>query len=186
MKAMERRELLKVMALALGGSVALPESVFAKLAEPLDPAALKFFSAPQRELVALVAETIIPKTDTPGAIDAGVPASLELLAQDCLDPADQRILLDGLAGLEARAAADFGKTFAGLTVAERIQLLTAMEREAKQAGGPHSFIRRFKDLTKFCFVHSEAGATQAFDFNMVPGRWDPAAELKPGQKVSPF
>lgn len=181
---MDRRELLKVMALALGGSVSLPESAFAKLAEPLDPSTLKFFSATQRELVALLAETIIPKTDTPGAIDAGVPASLELLAQDCLDPADQRILLDGLGVVEARAAVGSGRSFAQRTVAERIELLTAMEQEAKQAGGPKAFIRQFKELTKFCFVHSEIGATQAFEFNMVPGRWEPAAELKPGQKAS--
>ena len=68
---MDRRELLKIMALTLGGSVALPESVFAQLAEPLDPARLKFFSTAQRELVTAIAETIIPKTDTPGAAEAG-------------------------------------------------------------------------------------------------------------------
>jgi hypothetical protein len=180
---MERREILKVMALTFGGSLALPESAFAKLAEPLDPASLKFFSAPQRELVALLAETIIPKTDTPGALDAGVPAWLELLAQDCLPEADRKILREGLGTVEARAAAEFKKPFARLTVPERIQLLTALEREAKKAGDPKAFIRQFKDLTKFCFVNSEVGATQAFEFNLIPGRWDPAAELKPGQKA---
>ena len=83
---MERRELLKIMALTLGGSIALPESVFAQLAEPLDPAKLKFFTPAQRELVAAVADTIIPQTDTPGAIEAGVPGWIELLVQDCLEP----------------------------------------------------------------------------------------------------
>ena len=180
---MERRELLKVMALTFGGSLALPESAFAKLAEPLDPAALKLFTAPQRELVALLAETIIPKTDTPGAIDAGVPAWLELLAQDCLPEADQKVLRDGLGTLETRSTAQFKKPFAQVTVPERIQLLTAMEQEAKQAGDAKAFIRQFKELTKFCFVNSEVGATQAFEFNLVPGRWDPAADLKPGQKA---
>ncbi len=180
---MDRRELLKVMALTFGGSVALPESAFAKLAEPLDPASLKFFSASQRELVALLAETIIPKTDTPGAIEAGVPAWLELLAQDCLPEADQQILRDGLGTVEARSAAQFKAPFARLAVTERIELLTAMERESKQAGDAKAFIRQFKELTKFCFVNSELGATQAFEFNLVPGRWDPAADLKPGQKA---
>jgi hypothetical protein len=180
---MDRRELLKVMALTLGGSVALPESAFAKLAEPLDPSTLKFFSATQRELVAALAETIIPKTDTPGAIDAGVPAWLELLVQDCLDAADQKIIAEGLATVETRSAETFKKPFAQLTVEERIQLLTAMEKEAKQAGNSKAFIRQFKELTKFTFVNSEVGATQAFEFNLVPGRWDPAADLKPGQKA---
>ena len=69
---------------------------------------------------------------------------------------------------------------------ERIQLLTAMENEAKQAGDTKAFIRQFKDLTKFCFVNSEVGATQAFEFNLVPGRWDAAMDLKPGQKAYPI
>lgn len=180
---MDRRELLKVMALTLGGSVALPESAFAKLAEPLDPAHLKFFTPAQRELVALLAETTIPKTDTPGAIDAGVPGWIELLVQDCFEKKDQQVILEGLGMIEERSNKDFGKACAALTVDERIQLLTALENEAKQAGDDRAFIRRFKELTKFTFVNSEVGATEAFEFVFVPGRWDAAADLKPGQKA---
>ena len=181
---MDRRELLKIMALTLGGSVALPESVFAQLAEPLDTAKLKFFSPAQRELVVAIAETIIPKTDTPGATDAGVAGWIELLVQDCLDAAAQKIIVEGLAEVETRAVGQFQKAYAKLTVAEQIQLLTAMENAAKQANDNKVFIRQFKELTKFTYVNSEAGGTQAFDFVLVPGRWDPAADLKPGQKAS--
>ena len=183
---MDRRELLKIMALTLGGSVALPESVFAQLAEPLDPAKLKFFSSAQRELVTAIAETIIPKTDTPGASEAGVAGWIELLVQDCLPAADQKIILEGLAEVETQAAGQFQKAYAKLTVAEQIQLLTAMENAAKQANDNKAFIRQFKELTKFTYVNSEVGGTQAFDFSLVPGRWDPAADFKPGQKVSPI
>ncbi|MEK7953019.1 gluconate 2-dehydrogenase subunit 3 family protein [Luteolibacter soli] len=180
---MDRREILKVMALTFGGSLALPESAFAKLAEPFDPSKLTFFTKPQRELVAVLAETIIPKTDTPGAIDAGVPALIELIAQDCLPESDQKVILEGLGTVETHAADQSKKPFAQLATAERITLLTAMENEAKQAGNTKAFIRQFKDLTKFCFVNSEIGATQAFEFTLVPGRWDAAMDLKPGQKA---
>lgn len=180
---MDRRELLKVMALTLGGSIALPESVFAQLAEPLDPAKLRFFTASQRELVAALAETIIPKTDTPGAIDAGVPGWIELLVQDCLGGDEQKVIREGLTMIEERSNKMFAKAYAGLTVAEQIQLLTALETEAKQAGDDKAFIRRFKELTKFTYVNSEVGANEAFEFVFVPGRWDAAADLKPGQKA---
>ena len=86
---MDRREILKMMALTFSASVALPESAFAKLGEPLDATKLKFFNPGQRALVAAISETIIPKTDTPGAIDAGVPQWLELIVQDFLEPGDQ-------------------------------------------------------------------------------------------------
>jgi hypothetical protein len=177
---MDRRELLKVMALTLGGSLALPESAFAKLAEPFDAAAVKFFEAGQRELVAVLAETIIPRTDTPGAIDAGVPGWIELLVQDCLEPAEQAVIVEGLATLEKVSAEKSGKAFAELSTAERIGLLTEMEKGRVQG---QAFIRQFKELTKFTYASSEKGATEAFELVFVPGRWDPALELKPGQKA---
>ncbi len=180
---MDRRELLKVMALTLGGTIALPESVFAQLAEPLDTAKLKFFTPTQRELVAAIAETIIPQTDTPGAIDAGVPGWIELLVQDCLGPADQKVIREGLGTIEEVSNGKFGKAYAALSLGDQIQLLTEMENEAKRAGDEKAFIRRFKELTKFCYVNSEVGATEAFEFVFVPGRWDAAADLKPGQKA---
>ena len=180
---MDRRELLKIMALTFGGSLALPESVFARLAQPLDPAALQFFSLAQRELVASIAETVIPKTDTPGATEAGVAGWIESLVQDCLEAPDQKIIVAGLAEVEKQAAGQFQKPYATLTVGEQIQLLTAMENSAKQANDKKAFIRQFKELTKFTYVNSEVAGTQAFDFVLVPGRWDPAADLKPGQKA---
>jgi hypothetical protein len=180
---MERRELLKMMALTFGASVALPESAFAKLGEPLDPAALKFFTAEQRALVADLSETIIPKTDTPGALDAGVPQWVELIVQDCLEAGDQKIITDGLVEVEKRSNERFTKPFAKLATSERIELLTALEQESKKAGTTKAFIRQFKDLVKFTYVNSEVGGTQALEWILVPARWEPAMELKPGQKV---
>jgi len=171
------------MAIALGGSIALPQSVFAKMAEALDGSELSFFDETQRQLVAELAETIIPKTDTPGAIDAGVPGWIELLVQDCLPPADQEIIIAGLAALDARCVAEFSKPFAALATPERIALLTGMEKAAKAAGDSKAFIRQFKELTRFTYANSEEGATKAFEFVFVPGRWVPAMPLTPGQKA---
>lgn len=179
---MDRRETLKLMALSLGGSIALPPSVFAKMAESPDGAALTFFNAVERKLVVELAETIIPRTDTPGAIDAGVPGWIELLVQDCLPPADQQVIRGGLAALEDACRETFGRPFAGLETAERIGLLTGMER-GTAGGDAREFIRQFKELTKFTFASSELGATQAFEFVFVPGRWEPALPLTPGQKA---
>lgn len=192
---MDRRELVKIMSVMVGGTIALPESVFARIAEPLDIAKAKFFTGKQRKLVAAIAECIIPKTDTPGAIEAGVPAWIEILVQDCLTPADQKIITDGLASLEADVKQKFNSSFAKLTVDQQIALLTEMEKTAKETEAknraakiqaPRAFIRQFKDLTKFSFVNSEVGGTQAFEFIITPGRWDGAMELKPGQKAYSF
>jgi hypothetical protein len=104
---MDRRELVKIMSVMVGGTIALPESVFARIAEPLDTTKAKFFTGKQRKLVAAISDCIIPRTDTPGAVDAGVPGWIEILVQDCLTPADQKIMVNGLTSLEADVKTKF-------------------------------------------------------------------------------
>ena len=189
---MERRELLKIMAMTLGGGVALPESVFARIGEAYDSADLTFFRPAQREQVAILAEAIIPQTDTPGAIAAGVPGWIEVIVKDCLEREDQEIITDGLAAIMLRCAQDHGKGLDKLTAEEQVAFLTAYDKDTGSArsklekeGKPQrqTFLQQFKELTKFCYVNSEVGATQAFDYQLVPGKWVPDMPLVPGMKA---
>lgn len=85
-----------------------------------------------------------------------------------------------------------GKDISQLTGKEQVAFLTKMhedtlaeKRKAQKAGKTprKTFLEQFKDLTKLCYVGSEVGATQAFDFMMVPGKWVASMPLEPGQKV---
>ena len=192
---MERRELLKIMAMTLGSGVALPQSAFARIGEPYNEADLTFFRPAQREQVAILAEAIIPKTDTPGAIEAGVPGWIEVIVKDCLEPEDQLIITEGLAAIMLRCAKDHGKGLNMLTPEEQVAFLTAYNQETTAARAklkqkdkplPQTFLQQFKELTKFCYVNSEVGATQAFNFQLVPGKWVPDMPLEPGMKAYPM
>lgn len=189
---MERRELLKIMAMTVGGSVALPESAFARIGEAFNPADLTYFRPAQQAQVAILAEAIIPESDTPGAIEAGVPGWIEIIVKDCLEPEDQAIIKEGLAAIMMRCAKDHGKGLDKLSTEEQVAFLTAYDKETKadraelqKAGKPQrqTFLQQFKELTKFCYVNSEIGATQAFDYQLVPGKWVPDMPLKPGMKA---
>jgi gluconate 2-dehydrogenase gamma chain len=177
---MERRELLKIMAMTVGGSVALPKSVFARMGEAFNEADLTFFRPAQREQVAMLAEAIIPETDTPGAIAAGVPGWIEVIVKDCLDPADQVIITEGLAAIMLRCAKDHGKGLDKLMADEQVAFLNAYNAKGGDQG---EFLNQFKELTKFCYVNSEVGATQAFNFMLVPGKWVPDMPLEPDMKA---
>lgn len=188
---MERRELLKIMAMALGGSVGLPESAFARMGEAFNPADLTFFRPAQRAQVAMLAEAIIPETDTPGAIAAGVPGWIEVIVKDCLAQEDQAIITEGLAAIMRRCAKDHGKGLDKLSADEQVAFLTAYHKETlaewqKEGRAGKTFLQQFKDLTKFCYVNSEVGATQAFDYQPVPGKWVPDMPLVPGMKAYPM
>ncbi len=176
---MERRELMKMMAMTMGASVALPKSVFAKMGEPFDPNELTFFRPGERQQVAILAEAIIPKTDTPGAIDAGVPGWIEVIIQDCYEPGDQVFLKQGLAKLMMACAKETGSGLGDLPAEKQVAFLNGYNAKG---GEGKAFLQQFKELTKFCYVNSEVGATQAFNYMLVPGKWVPDMPLEPGMK----
>ncbi len=91
-----------------------------------------------------------------------------------------------------RCAKDHGTSIDKLRAEKQVEFLTAYDNETKNAkwklekeGKPqrNTFLEQFKELTKFCYVNSEIGATQAFDYQLVPGKWVPDMKLEPGMKA---
>src|SRR5260221_11653484 len=85
---MNRREAL----LLLAGTAALPDQLLAvgrAVHKKVRAETLRALTPQQNETVATIAELIIPKTDTPGAREAGVPAFIDVMVADWGDD-DQR------------------------------------------------------------------------------------------------
>lgn len=73
----ERRETLKILG-AIGATCAFPFAGDELFGQQTGAApAPKFFTAQEFALVSRVADLIIPATDTPGAVGAGVPAYID-------------------------------------------------------------------------------------------------------------
>lgn len=183
---------MKLIATTAGSSIALPESAFAKLSEPFDPQELNFFRPAQREQIAMIAEAIIPETDTPGAIEAGVPGWIEVIVKDCYPEQNQQLILAGLSDLMRRCQEQHGTNIGALKAEDQVAFLTKYQadtraersKRAKKLGWqPPVFIDQFKDLVKLCYCSSEVGATQAFEYHLVPGKWVASMPLEPGQKA---
>ena len=79
----DRRTLIAEM-LALVGASAVPSTAIAAIADGLRPAAAKavFLDPSELKLLREMAEAMIPRTDTPGAADAGVPEFIDGLMID--------------------------------------------------------------------------------------------------------
>ena len=170
-----RREALARVAILLGGAISAPT-----LAGALDAATRRAWTAApnwaprtldagQLELVAVIAEHIIPETDTPGARTAGVHRFVDVLLTDHYPAAERDRFLAGLTGFDARAHAANGKRFVECTAEQQLAMLTELDDAAYAAavgGGDASrppeawFFRRMKELTLVGYYTSQAGATQ--------------------------
>jgi hypothetical protein len=83
---MNRREIIKSVALLLGGTFSAPTLMAInqwEQASPFTTTGPAFsLTTSQQKIVAEIAEMILPKTDTMGAKDVGVSAFIEMMLKD--------------------------------------------------------------------------------------------------------
>lgn len=210
---MNRREAVRNVAFLMGGALsATTIGVFLEgCNSPSTKTTGSLFTDEQQKLITEVADIIIPTTSSPGAKDAGVGPFISLMLKDCYPEDAQKAFIKGLEDLDKQAKEAYKKSFMELSVAQRQELLgkvrdatvaaTKAEKEnldkqeqAETTGNisilpkdkPKTEPRFFaiiRDLTLLGYFTSEVGATQAYAFVEIPGRYDGCVDLKPGQKV---
>ncbi|HAL21877.1 MAG TPA: Twin-arginine translocation pathway signal [Stenotrophomonas sp.] len=184
---MDRRELLKMIVAATGAAmVGLPALASGKL--PPAAAGVPFTDA---EIATLdeIAETILPRTQTPGAKDAATGAFMARFVTDCYTARQQATFRAGLADIDKRA----GGSFVALAPDARSTLLRTLDAEGRKRAVevsetgtgetakamPHPFTM-IKQLAIFGFFTSKPGATEVLHYVAVPGRYDGDMAYAPG------
>ena len=172
MSFLDRRGLLTGAAALLGADIVLPLArALAAEAPPGFTASRAFFTADQRSLVAALSERIIPTTDTPGAIAAGVPAFMEMMLADWYEPTDRNDFMQWLGLMDGYARVQFEKPFAGLSEQQQDQVLT-LAMEGRINALPRTFFEHCRQLVLLGYYTSEIGCKQERVYVPVPGHYD--------------
>jgi hypothetical protein len=182
---MNRREALQRTALVLGYAISGPALMGIMngcKAAPELTYTPSFFTKEQAETISELAQLIIPKTDTPGAKEAGVPGFIDQILQECFTTEDQQRFMTGLTEFEADMKASFGDTFVYLDAEKQTQAFqkhhdAAVEAARAKPSEPKPFVLMVKELTLLGFFTSEPGATQVLQYEAVPGRYTGCAPL---------
>ena len=160
------------------------------------------FTAADIALLDEIAETILPETSTPGAKAAKTGAFMALMVTDAYSDAAQRVFRDGMRELDEASRRATNASFMTASAAQRLSLLEALDREQKtvmdaRASAPRSrapaalpagdepahYFRLMKELALLGYFTSEIGYTRAMRYLETPGRFDPCAPHKPGDKT---
>ncbi|MBC7989495.1 MAG: gluconate 2-dehydrogenase subunit 3 family protein [Luteimonas sp.] len=180
----------------MGGAVSAP-AILGLLsgcsAEPdadVDPNAEwkpKFLTQAQGALVAEVAEIMIPRTDTPGARDVGIPAFIDTMLKDAYSKDERERFVAGLADFEAQAQSEHARAFLKLEPALRAAMVKKVHDPAVEAERQSTlslderhrpFILTMKELTLLGYFTSEPGATQVLQYRPVPGAYHACVPLQ--------
>ncbi len=188
---MDRRELLYRISMTLGGVItaSAASGILAGCTTTPNPDGdpKGGFLTPQETAdVSAMADHILPRTDTPGALDVGVPAFIDKMLAGFYTDKERGIVRTGLATVAADAKAKHGMGFAALTADQQVEMMKAYDRTAYTTppanGDPH-FFRFIKELTITGFCTSEAGATKLMRYEQTPGPFRGDVPLKEIGKV---
>ena len=171
---MNRREVLQQVAFLMGGAVSAYSILGIEkgyCASPSASARTSVFDASQAQLVTKVVDVIIPRTDTPGASDVGVPGFIDLMLGDVYTKKDLDRYLAGLAEFTAAARSEGQPGLAALVKKYHDAAVVEERRQRRGADGHRQrpFILMTKELTLLGFFTSQVGATQVLQYAAVPG-----------------
>lgn len=157
------------------------EALAAAAAKPAATGAPELLTLDELRLTGVLADLIIPRTDTPGALDVGAHRTIDHLLKVCTLAPAQAAFRAGLARIDAAAQAQGGKRFTASSPARQEALLRALD-----AGGvPFTaddgrFFRQLKGYVAFAYYTSEAGASQELAYLPVPGGFKGDIKVTPG------
>jgi hypothetical protein len=199
---MERRELLKMIAVLTGGVMIGGNALLSGCNSEPKAGRNHLFSKEYFDFLNEVAETILPETKTPGAKAANVGQFMTVMVTDCYETKDQKVFIQGIKDLNAAAEKMHKTDFMKAKPEQRLSLLTALDKEAKayQAkkgeleelerkkdkdfpGLPNHYFLMMKQLTMLGYFTSEAGCTQALRYMAVPGKYEGSVPYKKGDKA---
>src|SRR5215471_21793721 len=179
---MHRREVLRLLATGTLLQLA-PSQMFGALREARglikSQDSPRTLNAHQYATAKTMAELIIPRTDTPGATDVGVADFIDLILTEWCDDSERERFLVGFADVDARSHALFGGDFTSCTAIQQSQILIDLgqqmgedqgrrSRRATRSAPSPDFYPMFRRLTLTAYFTSEAGATKALNFEIIP------------------
>lgn len=131
-----------------------------------------FLSVSEFALLSALAQTIIPKTDTAGAMEAGVPDTLQELLTGWGDDDVRTYWRAGLTNLDDHfKTAKGGGVFAELGAKKQLSLLDSYDKAVYKNDIKDGFYKDMKQTIATAYYMSEPGATEELAYDPVPGEF---------------
>lgn len=181
---MNRRDALKNTALLVGGVLAGP-SLLSLLQSCTKVNRLSwqplFLNNDQALFISAFVDTLLPATETPGALDINADVFIDLFFEKNYDKDAQQQVRNEIDQLNAEAENKYGKAFVNLNSEEKKRYLIDRENESgkfrKSVWGtpvgdqqePPGFYKSLKSLALWAYFSSEKVGEEILVYDPVPG-----------------
>ena len=173
---MERRDLLRALASATALTILPHRSLEAWSRVASGTRVANGLSDAQMALVRAIADTIIPRTDTPSATDVGVHRFIDVIVAEYATDADRTAFLAALDAIDARAVSESNGVFASLSADAQGKMIASLESGPRNAEPGQSYWR-LKSLVVHGYFTSEQVMKDILNHQVMPGRFEGAAPV---------
>jgi hypothetical protein len=129
-------------------------------------------------MLAELAETILPKTDSPGAKDLSAHLFALKMVDDCFTKTNQEKYIQGMKDFEAFVIKKTGKPFTEVGAAERQAIVAELDQQKPAENDMAFFYQSTKKLTVQAYSTCEYYLTKIRGYKMIPGKFQGCIPLK--------
>ena len=145
-----------------------------------------FLNEEEMQLINAMCDTLIPETDTPGAVSLQIPEFIDLILKECL-PGIGESLRKNLRDLRGRLVQHSSKDFQKCNTEERIRMLLTEENYAYETSGgdvSKSAYLMIKQLAVLGYITSESVITQLMDYHPIPVEFKGCLPMTPDTRLA--
>ncbi len=180
-RLLTRREAIQRAAVLFG--IALSPSILAGALQAQTPASgrnSRYLSPRQLDVAGAIVDRILPRTDTPGALDVGVLTFVDLMYGEYMTLEERERFVNGLELTESASLASYQLGYGRLSIPLRDRVLTAVAEAS--ADEEKSFFLQIKELAIVGYFTSETVIKTVLRYEPVPGPFRgniPVSEVGP-------
>lgn len=173
-----RREVLQGLIVSIGGASALTAcGGVANVLSTRPGSSPRFYTSSEYALVSRISDLIIPRTETPGAVDANVPGYMDGLMNDWASSETKNAHRTALRQIKVELDSRANGNFLAASDAAAEQALAAFDAAAFNEDGDATGYKRMKGYVTQSYFATEDGATEELKWVAIPGRWDPSVDI---------
>lgn len=188
---MDRRNALRKTGLFAGATILMPtmlslfESCNTENRLEWSP---MFFSEDEAKTISSLVDTILPRTDTPGALDVKVDIFIDKVIAETYDQDGQEQMSFEISTFNEKCIDKFGRKFYNLKTDEKIEILKKEEKTSGKfsrgiwgtAIGPQEEIglyRAMKSTAIWAYMTSEEIGEKVLSYDPIPGAYESCKPL---------
>jgi hypothetical protein len=143
----------------------------------------KFFTTKQETLLSEMTDALLPATDTPGALELGIPLFISKMIEECRPVDYHHSFKEGLDQFPDYVKARTGKAWSALNETERVALMKQVSKDSSATREINTLVNGTRELTIKGYNNSEYFLTKVVPYELVPGRFNGCVAISQTNKA---